>query len=660
MNRRYVLIISSLVFLMCLRAQCTPPQPGENLLAPRQWMQLQSDEQGSGFNGVHSTFAVPSNRKWQVNIGDMAFSSPVIDIQGNIWVGNVAGELVGIRPNGTEKTRVNVGGSIVSSPAVDVDGRVFVLAQYQEGDSFRTILREYDPAVGFAPVDNPPQYKSTASPKIWDRYVFVPADTTLRVYDRWTLGLVDEHSACSNLACGFFEPPLWVQAIGNFVGCFGTLYTTELLGLIDCFGFSIGASPGLIIEPSVAIVDNANIVDDIRKPIIVLATPRCLTAFNFDPTGSPKLKVRWSQEMAEDDCDFEVPRLTTPAILDAEQVVIGTDNGVVVSYHIDDGRILWNHSTSLSLDNPESIQAPPVAGIRQIYVVTTHYLVVLDSNGEETARITLDGIGGGVSQSLDFVYVMTSKGIYSVRLNPDGTIDLQTFDRADLDASHVGSSVPAIDRDGNIFLSTPNGSLFAYGQGPLFIAALRAPQISWISPVEGELINYSPGRTLNVSLDDETGFTGEVVINSNVDGELCRFHADAANEGSCITENPLTLGTHVLTVFVTDENGVQQSASINVQVVNNALTVQITAPEDGATLFSTIPINLTAQTFVPDETIPDEHINWKSDVQGDLGIGHSLDVLLSNGTHVITCTATDSASAEASDSIIITVIAPIG
>lgn len=115
-HRRFVLLLISPVWLA---AQCGPTNtsdPEENLLLPRQWMQLQSDEQGTGFNGVHTERAVLPRRKWTAGTGQVAFSSPVVDQNGTVWVGNVNGELVGIAPNGALHTRRYVGGAARMGP----------------------------------------------------------------------------------------------------------------------------------------------------------------------------------------------------------------------------------------------------------------------------------------------------------------------------------------------------------------------------------------------------------------------------------------------------------------------------------------------------------------------------------------------------------------
>lgn len=556
--------------LLGLAAGCDPntppPQEGENLLVPRQWMQIQSDEQGTGFNGVHTVPAAPIYRKWAADVGELATSSPVVDNDGDVWVGNINGELVEVSPNGVVKTRKQVGGRIVSSPAVDDHYRVYVLAQYPDGDTFRTLLHCWDPALGFVALNNPPHYRSTASPKVWQDYVFVPSDRTLRVFDRWTLSLVAEKTGCPTIACGD-GPSLddLLGGLGSVVGCILDLATLYLVDLADCgTDFTPGMLPRPSVDPSVAVVDNATIVDDVNKPIVIMATSQCLTAFDFDPTADNKLKIRWQQELVEIDCDFKFLHVTTPAVLDGDQVVIGDDEGHVRSFYVDDGSPLWTYTSPFSgVGRP--IVSPPVAALRQIYVLTGSTLIVLDSDGAEITRTPLKGSPGGLSLSLDYVYAMTSEGLYSSAFNGSALIG-SIFDDAVFDGTYFGATTPAIDRDGNIYLATPNGYLYAYGRNTRTLSAI-APAVSWIAPSDGASVYTSAGQTMQVALNADGGFTGNVTITSDVDGILCEFEAMGATEGSCMTTGPLTLGPHVLTAFATDPDGVQESAQIGVEVV---------------------------------------------------------------------------------------------
>lgn len=645
MSRRFGLL--TLLAFVCLGGQCTTPQ--KTILEPRIWTQTQGDEQGTGFNAVHTTYALPPLRKWVANVGDMAYSSPVMGHSGTVWVGTVTGELVGIAPDGTEQTRVYGGGSIISTPAVDDDGRVFFLGQYVTENTFRTILQEYDPAIGqFAAIINPPPMKTGASPKIWKDYVFVPSGFKLHVFNRWSVEPIAEAQGCPTVVCGSFDPSFVETAII----CLGTLFTADLLGLVDCHGFSGAAVDMPTVQPSVAIVDNISFLEDPNHPIVVMATEQCLSAFDFTPEAAnpqARLKYRWQHEIVPVDCDHATIRLTTPAVLDGSQVVIGDDKNFVRSYDISDGTFLWKTNVG------EPVQAPPVAALRQIYVVTKNHLVVLDSDGDILSKTPLQGIGGGAALSLDFVYVMTTEGIHSFGLDPTNA---QSFDGTILDGTHFGYTTPAIGIDGTVYLSTPNGPLVAFGNQPL-TSGFVVPRVSWVEPIDGVMIHYPAGRSLRAALKSGGTFTGDVAISSNVDGILCNFHVDNLREGSCLTTKPLTLGPHVFTVFATDASGGQRTAQINVEVINTPPAVTITAPLDGASLYPNV--SLAAQVTDAEESeIPAAKITWKSDIDGDLGTGASLDVTLTLGTHVLSCTATDEKGETTTTSITVTIVSIVG
>jgi outer membrane protein assembly factor BamB len=295
-----------------------------------------------------------------------------------------------------------------------------------------------------------------------------------------------------------------------------------------------------------------------------LATTQCLTAFNFNPAAQDKLQVRWYHEIVEIDCDFEFLNVTTPAVLTTDQVVIGDNRGRVRSYHIDDGAELWTYEARVN-GNEAAIRCPPVAGLRQIYVLTDGHLIVLDSDGEEMSRTALKGRGGGLSLSLDYVYAMTTEGIYTGSLDGNGQLIDRTFDDAAINETHFGSTVPAIDRNGNVYLATPAGFVFAYGPGLVTFSA-PFPSVSWVAPEDGTTI-YSSSQTMHVALNADEGFTGHVTISSDVDGVLCEFDATGASEGSCVPADAMSLGPHVLTAFATNSEGTQESAQITVDVI---------------------------------------------------------------------------------------------
>lgn len=639
MKRNSVFAIGLLTLALCFGGQCDtePIQEGENLLVPRSWQQLQGDEQGSGFNAVHTDVAVQSSRKWTREVGEMAFSSPVISLQGTIWVGTAAGELIGLDPASGQiiHRRDAAGGSIVSTPAVDDSARVFFLSQHVvSGNTTTTLLQVFDPALNtLQAISNQPAFSSFASPKIWRDYVFVTAGEKIFAFHRFNLNLVAERFCCGSLVCGG-DGGLLGSLLG-FYGCIATVGITDAIGLTDfCPDYNptrAEATP----QTSVAIVDNPSIVEDPNRPIVIMASGKQVIAFDFDPFAQndfQRLKIRWQRELVPVECGQANLQVTTPAVLNTDQVVVGDNTGRLRSFNVRDGSDFWSFNAG------KKIMCPPVASIRQIYVVTTDSLIILDSNGQEVTSRALQGIGGGAALSLDFVHVMTSDGIHSFDINPNS--DFEIFDDVILDESHIGFTTPALDRDGTVYLSTPNGLVVAYGPVQSAIQIFQ-PQIDWLSPSEGQQIPTSAGQTLRVSLPN--AFTGNISINSSIDGQLCKFEVNNLSEASCVTSKKLTAGQHVLTAFATTSDGGTKSAQITIQAAESTPTVTITSPLHDSAFADVAPITFTATVADLDEpNFPGDRVQWKSSLDGDLGSGLSfVRRLTALGDHTITATATD-------------------
>ena len=92
---------------------------GDRLPAPHQWTEPHSDRNNSGFNSIRTVDATASVKKWSAAIGPLVFSTPVVGLDGTVYIGNAPGEAVGVRPDGTVRFRYHMGGSIVGSAAVD-------------------------------------------------------------------------------------------------------------------------------------------------------------------------------------------------------------------------------------------------------------------------------------------------------------------------------------------------------------------------------------------------------------------------------------------------------------------------------------------------------------------------------------------------------------
>src|SRR5262249_51178016 len=83
--------------------------------------------------------------------------------------------------------------------------------------------------------------------------------------------------------------------------------------------------------------------------------------------------------------------------------------------------------------------------------------------------------------------------------------------------------------------------------------------------------------------------------------------------------------------------------------------VHITAPADGAILTAAAPTPSPATATDPQDGNTASGLTWRSDKDGVLGTGASVNATLSRGAHVITATATDSMNINGADLIHVTV-----
>lgn len=89
------------------------------------WSQFHGDAPSQNFSFVGTGYAVMP--AWGLAVGPVYYSSPVIGPDGAIHVGNLDGDIIALRPDGTEKWRITTPFRIFGSPAVANDGTVYAV-----------------------------------------------------------------------------------------------------------------------------------------------------------------------------------------------------------------------------------------------------------------------------------------------------------------------------------------------------------------------------------------------------------------------------------------------------------------------------------------------------------------------------------------------------
>ncbi|MFO0701066.1 MAG: PQQ-binding-like beta-propeller repeat protein [Nitrospira sp.] len=449
------IISALLVFAAGLNVAC-----GSTVLQPGPWNQIHSDARNSGFNAVHSVSAKPQVKLWTAPVGQISLSSPVVGPNGVVHIGNLAGEAVAINPDGTQRWRLRLGSSIVAPPAVDMgSGEILYVVQNPVAPTeYLSFLYRLSPSGEILTVSTEQNLNTSAAPKIWGNYVFLQTGVRfssgnqsgvaryyIYVFDRVSLQVVAKWApVCGHPACG--SGPDWFE---DFIECL-----TIPAVLTDCPNKYHARTPGPKQDPSVAIVDARNVVDNPNRPIIIAATGFCAAAMRFDPSApfNQRLTQLWGHKLVG---DCEKPVLcTSPAVIAGTQAVIGDGTGRIISHDVGTGTELWKQ------DIGDGVQWPPVAHLRQMFVVKDNSVVELDSDGTFLNRTFPQGFGYAAALSLKFLYVTTSAGLFSFRPT---ALPLFDFDTTTADTtSGFAQSTPALAQNGTLYVSTPSGFIHAY------------------------------------------------------------------------------------------------------------------------------------------------------------------------------------------------------
>ena len=173
-----------------------------------------------------------------------------------------------------------------------------------------------------------------------------------------------------------------------------------------------------------------------------------------------------------------------------------------------------------------------------------------------------------------------------------------------------------------------------------------APSISVLSPNNGgnQMENESTSLTASASDQEDGDISDNISWSSNIDGDL--------GIGSSIIVN-LSPGTHVISALISDSGDLTNSDSVNFSInsSNSAPSISIISPSDGANQDVNSTTTLTATANDQEDGNLDSIIQWSSSIDGDLGVGSSIVIQLTAGTHSISAAVVDSGNLSSAISI---------
>ncbi len=602
------------------------------------WSQFQGNALGDGALIVGTEPAALENLKWETEIGQVFFSSPVIAPDGLIIVGTYEGDLIAMSPEGGVKWQTRffsnqqvlapakskglaqaapviddpasppgdvlappvnpptppdpfAADRMYSVPAVADDGSVFVVTSFDAGNGrLRSTLRKLDSAGNPQWSSFPPASFSTSSPKILgDRVLlssFTNSQLELLIFDfegnivaRATPPRCD-HPDCDDDNGGGLLGHL--GEVGDYLFLDNFIVDSLILDcVVPLLIFDVPEDCGYEFDGSTS---NDPPPAPFYYPMASIAVadgdPSIVIVVNdlcmsaFEFTPD-RLNLLWQTSLIGG-CDRGVTRHTSPAVTGEGLVVIGNENGFVRAFGLLDGANYWNSGIS----NYGVVGTPTTIG-RQIYVSTLRGMILLNADGQPLTGTHPGASAAGSAISRDFVYSNTDMGLIT------RSIDLESFEVIDDTVAGAPGSAPAISADGTIYVITIDGQLRAYGQ---------AGGVPLINEPSGPIALDPPDTAVDETQDD-----------------------------------------------------------------SNPPSATIVSPGD-VTILSGRPITFTGSgTDTEDSSLPPSSLEWFSDIDGLLGTGTSLEVTLSgssdcnNVIHVITLRVTDSDGNETTAEVRVTI-----
>ena len=187
----------------------------------------------------------------------------------------------------------------------------------------------------------------------------------------------------------------------------------------------------------------------------------------------------------------------------------------------------------------------------------------------------------------------------------------------------------------------------------------QPPTASIIAPASGTSVQVGTAVTFSGSgVDPEQGTLSgaSLVWSSNLAGNI--------GTGASFTTSALAVGTHTITLTVSDAQGLSSTAQRVISVTpppNRAPTALIATPISSASVIQGTTLLFSGSASDPEDgSLTGASLTWSSSISGIIGTGVSFPLsTLSVGTHLITLTARDAQGLTGTDTHTIVVSAPL-
>jgi len=428
------------------------------------WKQFHADGQNQGSISVNTLKTLTPKWNAPINVGQVSYSSPVIDDDGTIYIGTVDGVLVAVDKKGSIKwrfetstqSRLNfINPTIVSSAAIGMNNDIYFIVSFMTPSSsddvhdIRSALVHLNNDGTLAcsyTLDVRPLHLpswTTSSPKIVHLnskdFILIANQGILYVFDsNCQLITQQDNLNCSGGVNAGTPTTLDYDKLSEFYN--GPYIFQSWHNMNDASYW---------IDPSIAVVTKIG-NEELSKPIVIVATNKCgLQAWDWTPPPNPSLHLKWNR--SGDENTF----YSSPAVSTAGELILGFREGYLVSKDVMTGNDNWLFK--IPSQEPVLASTSFYAGSLHIFAVSLNNIYVVDNNKVLLNSFHLPGeTVSSPAISYDRVYVSSKGGFHSL------ATDLSTIAS---EAFPGGMSSPAIDKDGSIYFVSSDGRLMAY-KGP--------------------------------------------------------------------------------------------------------------------------------------------------------------------------------------------------